>query len=104
MMSFATDFIARNDPAQAEALRQQMEAGQSLGSTILQGLFAAVLLFIFSTLGGLLGVQLFEKRKGGNGMSSAPPPPQANYGGGMPPPAGGAGGGGYGSGSFGSGS
>jgi len=99
MISFLTDFIARNDPAQAEAMRQQMEASQGIGSVILKGLFAAALLFIFSTLGGLLGVQLFEKRKGG-GMPSVPPPP-ANYGGGTQPPAGsgyGGGGGSYGAG------
>jgi hypothetical protein len=96
MMSLMTDFIARSDPAQAEALRQQMEASQSFGSALLQGMLGSVLLVIFSTLGGLLGVQLFEKRK--DGTPSAPPP--ANYGGGMPPPAGG----GYGGGSYGSGS
>ncbi len=99
-MSFLTDFIARNDPAQAEAMRQQMEASRNFGSAILQGLMGAVLLFIFSTLGGLLGVQIFEKRKGG-GMPSTPPPPPANYGGGTQPPAGsgyGGGGGSYGAG------
>ena len=60
------------DPAQAEALRQQMEASQTVLGAIVNGLITAVLLVIFSTVGGLLGVPLFEKRKG-----ATPPPPPA---------------------------
>jgi hypothetical protein len=107
MLSFLTDLVSRSDPAQAEALRRQMEASQNIGSAIMNGLIGAVLLFIFSTLGGLLGVQLFEKRKGGGGgggggIPSTPPPPPSNFGGGTQPPAGGGyggGGGSYGAGS-----
>jgi hypothetical protein len=63
-------------PEQAEMMRRQMEAGQSIVRTILYGFIWAILLVAFSTLGGLLGTVIFEKRK-----DSAPPPPQ-NYGGG----------------------
>jgi hypothetical protein len=59
------------DPAQAEQLRRQMEAGQSVVGAILFGLLWAVLLILFSTLGGLIAVPIFEKRKG----QAAPPPP-----------------------------
>jgi hypothetical protein len=81
------------DPRQAEMFRQQMLASQSIIQHILSGLFSAFLLLIFSTLGGLLGIPIFEKRKGG---SDLPPPPQGFGGepphfGGEPPP------GGYGS-------
>lgn len=61
------------NPEQAEMMRRQMEAGQSVLRTILFGLIWAVLLLVFSTVGGLLGVAIFEKRKGDG---SAPPPPQ----------------------------
>jgi hypothetical protein len=91
MMSFMTDFIARNDPAQAEALRQQMEASQSIGKAILQGLLGAIILLVFSTIGGLIGSAIFGKKgAGGVGGSTMPPPPPGNYGGGgAQPPAGG---------------
>jgi hypothetical protein len=39
-------------------------------------LIVVVLLLIFSTLGGLIGVPIFEKRKG-----AQPPPPPQNFGG-----------------------
>jgi hypothetical protein len=59
------------DPSQAEAMRRQMEASQTVVGAIINGLVMAILLVIFSMLGGLLGVPLFEKRKG----MTAPPPP-----------------------------
>ncbi|HEY9401963.1 MAG TPA: hypothetical protein VIQ24_04680 [Pyrinomonadaceae bacterium] len=98
--SFALDLVSRNDPAQAEALRQQMEASQTIGSAIVNGLIAAVLLFIFSTLGGLLGAAIFGKKgAGGGGSTMPPPPPPVNYGGTQPPAGGSYGGGTYGTGS-----
>jgi hypothetical protein len=103
MSSFVMDLVSRNDPAQAEALRQQMEASQTIGSAIMNGLIGAVVLFIFSTLGGLLGAAIFGKKGasgGGGGSNMPPPPPPINYGGGTQPPAGG----GYGGGTYGSGS
>jgi len=72
------------NPAQAEMMRVQMEAGQTVVRAIVNGFILAVLLIIFSTLGGLIGIPIFEKRKG----NTTPAPPQ-NFGGGP---------GGYGSG------
>ena len=63
------------DPSQAESIRMQMMAGESIVRAIVNGIILAVLVIIFSTLGGLLGVPLFEKRKG----DGLPPPPQ-NFG------------------------
>ena len=60
------------DRQQAELMRRQFEAtGDSIAGLIINGLILAVLLFIFSIVGGLLGVAIFEKRKGG----PVPPPP-----------------------------
>lgn len=64
------------DPSQADQMRRQMEAAQTIVGAIVNGLITAVLLVIFSTIGGLLGIPLFERRK----VAPAPPPPQ-NYGG-----------------------
>ena len=60
------------NPGQAEAIRIQMEASSTIPGAIVNGIILAVLLVIFSTIGGLLGVPIFEKRKG----SIPPPPPQ----------------------------
>ncbi len=60
------------NPGQAEAIRIQMEAGSTIAGAIVNGIILAVLLVIFSTIGGLLGVPIFEKRKG----PIPPPPPQ----------------------------
>lgn len=64
--------IENLNPGQAEAIRTQMEAGSTIPGAILNGIILAVLLVIFSTIGGLLGVPIFEKRKG----QIPPPPPQ----------------------------
>ena len=69
--------IENLDPRQAEMMRPQLEAsGADIAPLIIQGLVLAVLLFIFSIIGGLIGVPLFEKRK----VATPPPPP--NTGGG----------------------
>ena len=60
------------NPSQAEMFRAQMVAGESIVGAIVNGIILAVLLVIFSTIGGLIGVPIFEKRKGG----AIPPPPQ----------------------------
>ena len=57
-------------PEQAEMMRERMLAGQTVTGAIVNGLIAAVCLFIFAILGGLVGIPLFEKRKG-----TLPPPP-----------------------------
>jgi hypothetical protein len=64
--------IENVNPGQAEAIRIQMEAGSTIAGAIVNGSILAVLLIIFSTIGGLLGVPIFEKRKG----PIPPPPPQ----------------------------
>ena len=64
--------VASMNPAQVESIRQAM-AGQSTLGAIVWGLFVAFLIIIFSAVGGLLGIPIFEKRKGTTGI--APPPP-----------------------------
>jgi hypothetical protein len=85
------------ETAQAQSFAQKLPV--ILGTAVFNtGVYIA-----FATLGGLLGVKLFEKRV--NTVDNAPPPPPpADFGGGqppMPPPPGTGGGSGYGS--FGSG-
>lgn len=71
--------IMRNvDPQQADLMRRQFEAqGNAILPLIIQSLIGDALLFVFAILGGLLGVPIFEKRKG-----ALPPPPPFNAGGG----------------------
>ena len=67
------------DARQAEMMRQQFEAqGNAIVPLIIKSLIGAALLFVFAILGGLLGVPIFEKRKG------TPPPPPAFGAGGSP--------------------
>jgi hypothetical protein len=61
------------NPSQAEMFRAQMVAGESIAGAIVNGIILAVCVVIFSTLGGLIGVPIFEKRKRDAVM---PPPPQ----------------------------
>ncbi len=61
------------NPGQVEIIREQMAAGQTVAGAIGRGIIVAVFLVIFSVIGGLIGIPLFEKRKG----NSAPPPPNA---------------------------
>lgn len=67
-------------PEAAEAFRQQaaimqnQSVGQQLIASIPMALIGAVMLVIFATVGGLIGVSVFEKRKGG-GAGVPPPPP-----------------------------
>jgi hypothetical protein len=69
------------DRQQAELLRRQFElSGESIVSLIVNALILAFLLLVFSIIGGLLGVVIFEKRKG----VPVPPPPPATGGPGSP--------------------
>ena len=77
MASIFTNMMGSMNPEQAEVVRQQMEASQSVGNAIISGIIGAVFLVIFSTLGGLVAVPLFEKRKGGGSGTPPPPPPPA---------------------------
>jgi hypothetical protein len=77
MRAFFTSMLENVNPEQAEMLRTQMEAGATVAGAIVNGLIQAVLLFIFAIIGGLIGIPLFEKRKG-----TPVPPPPPNTGGG----------------------
>ena len=77
MRNMLLSLLERVDARQADMMRQQFEAaGNDIGPVIINALITAALLFVFSIIGGLLGVPLFEKRMGG-----APPPPPINVGG-----------------------
>lgn len=74
MRNLFLSIMENADPEQAEMMRRQFEAGgDAIAPIIIQSLIGAVLLFVFAILGGLIGVAIFEKRKGG-----APPPPPIN--------------------------
>ena len=72
-------FIADMNPGQVQMMRQQMMAGQTVAGAIVNGLVGGVFLFIFSIIGGLIGVPIFEKRKGN--MTPPPPPNMGGVGG-----------------------
>jgi len=74
-MGLLIRIIESINPAQADVMRQQMSAGQDIAGAIVRGIILAVCLVIFSTLGGLIGIPIFEKRK----REVMPPPPQ-NFG------------------------
>lgn len=74
MRNLFLSILENADPQQAEMMRRQFEAGgDAIAPIIVQSLIGAVLLFVFAIIGGLIGVAIFEKRKGG-----APPPPPIN--------------------------
>ena len=77
MRNLLVSLIENMDPQQAEMMRRQFEAsGDAIAPLLVQGLITSVLLFLFAIVGGLLGVPIFEKRKG-----DVPPPPPINVGG-----------------------
>jgi hypothetical protein len=73
------------NPQVAEEMRKQMEIAQA--QTFVQKLpvilataaFNTVIYIAFATLGGLLGVKLFEKRL--VNLNQSPPPPPSSFGG-----------------------
>ena len=76
MQRLMVDLVANLDARQAEMLRQQFAAtGTSIVPIIINTLIGSALLFVFSIVGGLIGIPIFEKRKAG------PPPPPPNMGG-----------------------
>jgi len=75
MIGIVVRLMESVNPSQAEMMRTQIEAGQTVAGAIVNGLILAVLIVIFSTLGGLIGIPIFEKRK----RDVMPPPPQ-NFG------------------------
>jgi hypothetical protein len=76
MQNMLVGWVSSMDPNQADMMRRQMEAGSTVAGAIVNGLILAVLLIIFAVIGGLIGIPLFEKRKG-----VMPPPPPAPGGG-----------------------
>jgi len=77
MQNMIVSLMQNVDPSQADLMRRQFEAsGNAIAPLIIQSLIGAGLLFVFAILGGLLGVPIFEKRKG-----TPPPPPPFNAGG-----------------------
>lgn len=77
MRNMLLGMIENMDPQQADLMRRQLEmSGDSIVPVIINSLIVAVLLFVFSIIGGLIGTALFEKRKGG----PVPPPPPATGG------------------------
>ena len=79
MQAVMVNFVESMNPSQAEMMRQQMAAGSTVAGAIVNQIIAAVVLFIFAIIGGLLGVPIFEKRKGN--MTPPPPPSTGGVGG-----------------------
>ena len=77
-MGMLSGMMGSIPPEQQEAMRQAMEQSGSMASVIMNALIIGICLVVFSTIGGLIGVAIFEKRKGG-GPAAPPPPP--NFGG-----------------------
>ena len=79
MRALMLQLMENADPSIAREMRRSMMS-QSIIGTILAGFGYALLLIGFSTVGGLLGVSIFEKRKG----NPTPPPPPQGFGGDQP--------------------
>jgi len=78
MRAMLISIMENVDPSQAEMVRRQMAAsGAGISGVIFQSLINAVLIFVFSVLGGLIGIPIFEKRK----VGPMPPPPPSEAGG-----------------------
>ena len=83
-------FESMNPQAGEEVRRAVMQAqaqtfAQKLPVILGTAVFNSVIYIAFATLGGLLGVKLFEKRV--NTVDNAtPPPPPSDFGGSPPPP------------------
>jgi hypothetical protein len=83
MMEVVEVFIS--DPQVLREMRKQMETAQAqsfvqkLPTILATAVFSTVIYIGFATLGGLLGVKLFEKRQ--VTLDNAPPPPPSSFGG-----------------------
>ena len=85
-------YLINSTAMMAQFQQLGISGGSFIGVLLVIGIVSILMSAILSTLGGLIGVPLFEKRKGGTG--GAPPPPPTF--GGNDPQGGGFGGGGYG--------
>lgn len=78
-MSAMSGYLEQMNPEMAEQIRMQSDVMQSasmgaqLAAMIPSILLVACILIVMSILGGILGVSIFEKRKGG--VAGTPPPP-----------------------------
>ena len=78
MRAMLISIMQNVDPNQAELFERQMAASAgAISATIIQSLIISVFIFVFSVLGGLIGIPIFEKRKAG----AMPPPPPGTPGG-----------------------
>lgn len=73
MVSLIQSMVPPDQAAQMNALT----AGETIGSAIMSAVVISIVGVIFSAIGGLIGVAIFEKRKGGAGVPPPPPPPAA---------------------------
>jgi hypothetical protein len=82
VMSMMSGAMQNADPAQAAQFNEALAAsgGVTVFNAIKGALLSSVVAVIFSAVGGLLGVAIFEKRKGGPGVPPPPPPPAGGYG------------------------
>lgn len=87
MLGVMVAMMERFNPDMGVEMQRQAEIMQSMPfmsqwvASLPGALFGALMLVVFGTVGGLLGVPLFEKRKGEPGL---PPPPPSGFGGGQP--------------------
>lgn len=87
---FLVKIFENFNPQVAEEVRKQVEIAQAqtfvqkLPVILATAVFNTVIYVAFATLGGLLGVKLFEKRQ--NTLDNAPPPPPSSFGGNQTPP------------------
>jgi hypothetical protein len=77
MQGLMLSWIENLDPSQVELFRRQFQSGGTVAGAIVNGLIGSLFLFVFAIIGGLIGIPLFEKRKGG----TLPPPPPPGPGG-----------------------
>jgi hypothetical protein len=75
MMSLMTSIFESLDPQIAQMFRVQMQNSSATAGAIQAGLIRVVLLVVFAVIGGLIGIPIFEKRKGGGPVPPPPPPP-----------------------------
>jgi hypothetical protein len=80
-MGAMSGYLEQMNPEMAEQIRRQTEAmqsasmGEQLMAMIPSILLVACILVVGGILGGVIGIPLFEKRKGPAGAPPPPPPP-----------------------------
>lgn len=72
------DSIEGMPPGVKDMVSNMMTGTMSVAAIMVEFLFALVIYAIFATIGGMLGVKIFEKRPPGLPPSSSMPPPPYN--------------------------